>query len=107
MDTICSKFVQVKSRGDKTALMFARRGQWIDVSWQQYPETVEQIAASLHELGVKPGDRVAILSNTRIEWAYIDMAVLCLGAVTVPIYQSSTAEDVSFILKDSGASVLV
>lgn len=107
MDTICSKFIQVKSRGEKTALMFARRGQWIDVSWQQYYETVEHLAVSLNELGVKAGDRVAILSNTRIEWAYIDMAILCLGAVTVPIYQSSTAEDVEFILRDSGATVLV
>ncbi len=107
MDTICSKFVQAKSRGDRTAITYARRGQWIEVSWQQYHDNVEAIAASLHELGIRHGDRVAILSNTRVEWAYIDTAVLCLGAITVPIYQSSTPEDVEFILEDSGAKILV
>ncbi len=107
MDTICSKFVQSKSRGDRTAITYARRGQWIEVSWEQYYENVEQIAAALHELGVRHGDRVAILSNTRVEWAYIDTAILCLGAITVPIYQSSTPDDVEFILNDSGAKLLI
>jgi long-chain acyl-CoA synthetase len=55
--------------------------------------------------GVQPGDRVAILSATRYEWPIIDFAILSIGAVTVPIYETSSAEQISFVLSDSGAVV--
>jgi long-chain acyl-CoA synthetase len=65
------------------------------------------LAAALSRLGLNKGDRIAILSNTRPEWAYFDMAILGLGCVTVPIYQNSTPEDVQFILEDSQARILI
>src|SRR5205823_1102342 len=62
---------------------------WREVTWQTMAERVRAIAAGLIDLGVAPGDRVALLSNTRPEWMEIDFAILACGALTVPIYQSN------------------
>ena len=61
------------------------------------------MAAGLASLGIKRGDRVIILSNSRYQWAIADLAILGMGCVTVPIYQSATAEDVAFICQNSEA----
>lgn len=107
-DTICAKFLEVTERqANKTAILYSKKGQWLETTWSAYLENVERIAAGLHQSGVKTGDRVAILANTRPEWAYCDMAILGLGAVTVPIYPNSTPEDMTFILSDSKARVLI
>lgn len=107
-ETICAKFLEVTERqGNKTAILYNKNGEWLEKTWNAYLETVEHVAAGLYHLGVRAGDRVAIMSNTRPEWAYADMAVLGLGAITVPIYQSNTPEDVQFILNDSQAKVLL
>lgn len=87
--------------------MFKRGGRWNELDWAAYRTFVESIAAGLQTLGVRKGDAVAIFSNTRLEWAATDLATLGLGAVTVPIYQSSTPEDITFILQDSKAKVLI
>ena len=55
---------------------------------------------------MKPGDRVAVLSATRYEWPIIDLAILAAGALTVPIYETSSAEQVRFVLQDSGAVLI-
>jgi long-chain acyl-CoA synthetase len=107
METICCKFLETKSRGEKTALMYARKGKWLEQSWQFYYETVQHAAGGLRSIGVKPGTHVAIWSNTRPEWAYMDMAILGLGAVTVPLYQSMTTEELKYILENSQAEFLV
>lgn len=107
-DTICAKFLEVTERqADRTAILYSKNDQWLEATWSMYLETVERVAAGLHHLGVKAGDRVAILAQTRPEWAYCDMAILGLGAITVPIYPNSTPEDVTFILKDSQVRVLI
>ncbi len=107
-DTICAKLLEITERqADKTAILYNRKGHWLETTWSGYLELVERAAAGLHRLGVKPGDRVAILARTRPEWAYCDMAILGLGAVTVPIYPNSTPEDVAFILADSQARTLI
>jgi long-chain acyl-CoA synthetase len=64
------------------------------------------LPGGLKDLGLLPGDRVAIMSNTRHEWAMTDIANLGMGAITVPIYQSNTAEDTKVILNNSGAKFL-
>ncbi len=87
--------------------MFKRAGRWQELDWNGYRELVESIAAGLQTHGVRKGDRVAILSNTRYEWAATDLAILGLGAITVPIYQSSTLDDISHILADSEAKILI
>lgn len=107
-DTVCHKFLETATKhSSRTAVMFNRGGRWTELDWSGYRLAVETIAAGLQILGIRKGDRVAMLSNTRLEWAAADLAILGLGAITVPIYQSSTSEDISFILTDSQAKVLI
>ena len=107
-ETICHKFLETaRKHAERTAIMYKRGDRWNELDWQSYLSIVESIAAGLQTLGVRKGDKVAILSNTRYEWAAMDLAILGLGAVTVPIYQSSTIEDVTFILADSEAKIFV
>lgn len=87
--------------------MYKRGGRWNELNWSAYRALVESIAAGLQTLGVRKGDRVAILSNTRLEWAATDLAILGLGAITIPIYQNSTPEDLSFILENSKTKILI
>jgi len=107
-ETICHKLLETaKKQGDRVAIMYKTRGMWNEISWTGYLEVISSVAAGLQVVGVRKGDRVAILSNTRFEWAATDLAILGLGAVTVPIYPSSTPEDIEFILNNAEPRVLV
>ena len=75
------------------------------MTWAQTEETVRPLAAGLLALGIQPEDRVAIASNTRVEWLYADLAVTCAGAATTTVYPSTGAEDVGYILSDSGSRI--
>jgi long-chain acyl-CoA synthetase len=78
-------------------------GSWRDVTARTFLDEVRQAAAGLAALGVRAGDRVAIMSRTRYEWSLLDFAVWEAGAITVPVYETSSAEQVGWILSDSGA----
>ncbi len=78
-------------------------GRWQPVTAAEFAEQVRQVAAGLVASGVQPGDRVALMSATRFEWTLIDYAIWTAGAVTVPIYETSSAEQIRWILSDSGA----
>ena len=78
-------------------------GVWSPVTAAEFHADVVAVARGLIAAGVRPGDRVALMSKTRYEWTLIDYAVWAAGAVTVPIYETSSAEQVSWILADSGA----
>jgi long-chain acyl-CoA synthetase len=96
--------VQASPRAE--AFRFIEDGRWTSLSWQQTGESVETLAAGLIALGVRPGQRVALASSTRIEWVLADLAVLLAGAATTTVYPSTTAPEVAYIIADSG-SVLV
>ncbi|HEX5144667.1 MAG TPA: long-chain fatty acid--CoA ligase [Mycobacterium sp.] len=81
-------------------------GKWVDVSAAEAAGQVRAAARGLIANGVQPGDRVALLSATRYEWAILDMAILAVGALTVPIYETSSAEQVHWVLTDSEAVLL-
>lgn len=81
-------------------------GAWRDVSWEASAHRVLQIAAALVEMGVQPGARVALLSQTRAEWMEIDFAILAIGAVTVPIYPSVLAAEAAYILANAEAELV-
>ena len=81
-------------------------GQWRGYSTQELIDTAERIALGLMALGVKPGDTVAIASGNRSEWCLVDQAVLRIGAIGVPIYPTSSAEDYAYVLEHSGAKVI-
>ncbi|BBX16022.1 long-chain fatty acid--CoA ligase [Mycolicibacterium duvalii] len=78
-------------------------GTWQDVTCRQAAQQIRAVAQGLIAEGVQPGDRVALLSSTRYEWVILDYAILSIGAVTVPIYETSSPEQVRWVLEDSGA----
>ena len=83
------------------------RGEWYEVTAEEFMNHVLKLARGLYGLGVRPGDRVAILAATSYEWAAFDMAILSLGAITIPIYESDSAAQISHILQDAGVSLVV
>ena len=68
---------------------------------------MQALAKGLIAKGIAPGDRVALMSKTRYEWTLADYAIWCAGAVTVPIYETSSSEQVAWILGDSGAVAMI
>ena len=78
-------------------------GEWTDVTASQFSSEVIALAKGLVAAGIEPGDRVALMSHTRYEWTLIDYAIWTAGAVTVPVYETSSAEQAEWILSDSGA----
>jgi len=82
-------------------------GIWTPVTWREFTGQVRGIAAGFIAVGIQPGDRVALMSHTRFEWTLVDYAILTAGAITVPIYPTSSLEQVEWILSDSGAVAAV
>ncbi|MEU5835888.1 AMP-dependent synthetase/ligase [Streptomyces diacarni] len=81
--------------------------EWRSYSWRESAERVFSIAAGLMDLGVRPEERVAIASGTRIEWILTDLGILCAGAATTTVYPSTNAAEVAYILADSASRVLI
>ncbi|MCW2543384.1 MAG: putative long-chain fatty acid ligase, partial [Frankiales bacterium] len=86
-------------------VVFTRRvnGQWVPVTAKEFASEVRALAAGLVASGIQAGDRVGVMSKTRYEWTLCDYAIWTAGAVTVPIYETSSAEQVQWNLSDSGA----
>ncbi|MBB1251988.1 AMP-dependent synthetase/ligase [Streptomyces alkaliterrae] len=80
--------------------------EWRSYTWAEAAERVFAVAAGLTDLGVEPEERVAIASNTRVDWILCDLGVLCAGAATTTIYPSTNAEETAYILADSQSRVL-
>ena len=78
-------------------------GRWEDVTAGEFRDEVTRLARGLVAVGIEPGDRVALMSRTRYEWTLIDYAIWTAGGVTVPVYETSSAHEVEWILSDSGA----
>jgi long-chain acyl-CoA synthetase len=97
----------VAEHGDEVGLRVRRNGQWRDVTWREFAAQVAGVAKGLIAAGVEPGDRVALQAKTRYEWTVLDFAIWTAGAAVVPIYETSSADQVGWILADSGATVVV
>ena len=89
------------------ALKSKRDGRWVDVTVPEFRDAVRYFATGLRILGIKPGDRVAILSENRPEWAISDFAILANAAVTVPVYPTLLGWQIEYILNDSGAVAVI
>jgi len=92
---------------DKVAYKYKKDGQWIPITFKDAVDRVEKIAAALNSLGIKKGDKVAIISPNRYEWAFTDYATISLGAVLVPIYPTLLAEHALYILNDSESKLVI
>lgn len=100
--TIIAYFLEnISLHADKTAALVKRRGRYEPVTWGEMGDDSKAIARALVSEGIAVGERVAVMANTRYEWCSTDMGILWAGAVTVPIYASTQAEDAAYILDDS------
>src|SRR4051812_14238578 len=93
--------------GDQTGFRVRRGGAWQDVTWKEFGDQVAGVAKGLIASGVEAGDRVALQAKTRYEWPVMDFAIWTAGGVTVPIYETSSADQVAWILSDSGATAVI
>jgi long-chain acyl-CoA synthetase len=99
---------RVADSPDRQALGFPTPEEEIAwLTWTEVDQRVTALAAGLVGLGVAPGDRVAILAGTRVEWILADFAIMCAGAVTTAVYPTTEPDEAVFILRDSGAQVII
>jgi long-chain acyl-CoA synthetase len=98
-------FTAVKRNLDRL-MLYRENGQWLPISSREFGIRVARVAHTLDGWGIRRGDRVAILSENRPEWPMADIASLLLGAVTVPLYTTLTAEQIAFLLRDSGSRII-
>jgi long-chain acyl-CoA synthetase len=93
---------------DRPAIMKYKKGdRWVDVTVPEFRDTVRWLATALHEMGVKPGDRVGILSENRPEWTMGDFAILTASAVSVPVYPTLLGWQIEYILNDASMVTLI
>ena len=101
-DTVPTLFQrQAKRYGDKVALRDKVYGIWRDISWREYDVKVKEVAYGLMALGMKKGEKAAIISENCPEWLYSDLGILHAGGVTVGIYTTSSAREVQYVVDHS------
>ncbi|MSN27263.1 MAG: AMP-binding protein [Geobacter sp.] len=91
---------------ERLALKYRKQGKYVTLSYAEYYERALMVSRGLKKLDIKPGDRVAILSENRAGWVIADMGILCARAVTVPIYPTNTPEQIEYMLNHSGARIV-
>ncbi|MBI5509234.1 MAG: long-chain fatty acid--CoA ligase [Deltaproteobacteria bacterium] len=91
----------------RTAALYKKDGGYREIDWRTLADQAQALSAALVALGVAPGDRVALLSQTRLEWVVADMGILGAGATTVPIYASNLPDECQYIIENSGAVVAI
>jgi long-chain acyl-CoA synthetase len=94
---------QARARGAAAAVKHKRDGKWSEVSWTELARRARDVSDGLAALGVRRGDRVAIIGETQLEWILADLGVLGAAAITVTIYQSNRPHECQYILENSGA----
>jgi long-chain acyl-CoA synthetase len=92
--------------GGRLALKYRKQGVFVTLTYAAYYERVLMVARGLGKMGVKPGDRIAILSENRAGWVIADMGILCARAVSVPIYPTNTPEQIEYMVNHSGARII-
>ncbi len=92
---------------DRPAARFKRGDEWLEVSYRELGEIVSEIGRGLIDLGLQPGDRVALLCTTRLEWSYVDFAITSAGGVVVPIYPTNSPEECAWVAGNSESRFVV
>ncbi|MFC3581318.1 AMP-dependent synthetase/ligase [Sphingomonas hylomeconis] len=100
-------FTRAASEGDKPFLWHKENGAWVSLSWRETAAKVASLAAGLTAIGLKPGDRVMLVSENRPEWCISDLAIMAAGCVTVPTYVTNTERDHAHIIENSGAAAVI
>ena len=100
-------FLNAENWPEEVGLRRRTNASWTPVTWRDFAAEIRRMAAGLIAAGIQPGDRVALMSRTRFEWTLLDYAILTAGGVIVPIYPTSSLEQVEWILGDSGATAAI
>ncbi len=98
---------QVARQSGRVARKFKRGGAWQEQTWAAWAKVVEDLARGVVAIGVAPRAAVGLLSQSRAEWADCDLAILSAGAITIPIYPSSTSDQVEYIVNNSEAVAII
>jgi len=102
-------FKQAEKYGD-APFLWTKDGEtdeFVPTSWNDAADQVRALARSLYKIGVRPGDRVLLVSENRTEWGIADLAIMCVGALTVPAYTTNTERDHLHAIEDSGAGIAI
>ncbi|HET6224853.1 MAG TPA: long-chain fatty acid--CoA ligase [Bacteroidia bacterium] len=98
---------QLLEKHNKSNILAAKEnGQWRTYSTKEFADNVNFLSSGLYNLGIKPGDKIAIIANNRPEWNFTDYAIQQVGAISVPIYPTISETDLGFILKDAAVTYL-
>src|SRR4051812_3353557 len=93
--------------GEQPAARFKRDDEWQELSYRELAETVSELGRGLIDIGLQPGERVALLCTTRVEWSLIDFAITCAGGVVVPIYPTNSPDECAWVIGDSESRFVV
>src|SRR5918992_4861686 len=104
--TLAEMTLTAVERFDGAALKHKEGEDWTELSYEDLGTAVREVAGGLIDLGIEKGDRVAILSDTRMEWTLADLGAILAGAIVVPIYQTSSAEEAEHVLADSSSKLV-
>jgi long-chain acyl-CoA synthetase len=96
-----------KKHAKLVALRHKEGDEWVDVSYEELGKIVKEVTLGLAAIGLGPGDKIAILAHTRPEWTHSDFGVLCLGATTVPVYQTNSAEECQYVIHHSESKAVI
>lgn len=96
----------VETQGDEVYLRQPINGQYVDFTWREVQQKVQQVAGALRHLGLEPGDKIAVLSKNCAEWFITDLALMHGGYISVPIYPTANAETIRYVLEHSGAKAI-
>lgn len=97
----------VEKYGRAVCFRYKEGNVWHSLDWKQVAQKVLDLAGGLRKLGVKAGDRVSIFSHTRYEWTLADLAILACGGITVPVYESSTADAAAYIISNAEVKIVL
>jgi long-chain acyl-CoA synthetase len=106
VQTINDVFLSVIDRGSDRVMQIKQDGRWVNISTRELYRNVTGTARALQSWGIKRGDRIAILSENRPEWAIADYATMVIAAVVVPVYPTLTGEQIAWLLRDAGVRVV-
>ena len=98
---------QAKKYGPRLAVEKRLNGKWQGISWQEYYDQAREVGLGLYSLGMRKGDKVALLSQNRLEWVTADLGIIGIGAVTIPIYVTLPAHEVGYVISNSESKVYI
>jgi long-chain acyl-CoA synthetase len=98
---------RVAEHPTRVAMRYKYLGIWRDITWAEYLEEVRNLALGLYDLGIRPGDRVSVIGENRPEWLFADLACMAIGAVTVGIYTTSSANQCEYVVGHSESRVYI